>query len=232
MKIVSHRLRDDFGAPLPYVETANLGGDLVPRLLVLHYTAGPSIESAIGVLTKRRYRYNVSAHVVIGRDGEVVQLASMDRVTWHAGKSRWRQGELELTNLNTVSIGVELVNAGPLDPCEGGNWQSWWGGLYPEHEVVKATHRNGGPHTAWMHYPHDQLASTYQVAKAVVDHYAILDVVGHDEVAPGRKFDPGPVFPMEEFRRRIFAEVASNAMQQGARDASGPFFVSAEGEKQ
>lgn len=46
----------------------------------------------------------VSAHLLIRRDGEIVQFVPFDRCAWHAGRSRW-QGR---TKLNDFSIGIEL----------------------------------------------------------------------------------------------------------------------------
>ena len=38
----------------------------------------------------------------------VVQMVKDKNIAWHAGKSRWK----EFKNLNTYSIGIELVNKG------------------------------------------------------------------------------------------------------------------------
>ena len=48
--------------------------------------------------------------------------------------------------------------------------------------------------------PQAQLYAATEVGKLLVDHYNLKDVLGHDDVAPGRKSDPGPAFPMESFR--------------------------------
>lgn len=50
----------------------------------------------------------VSAHLLIRRDGECVQFVPFQRRAWHAGRSRWRDGERERVALNDFSIGIEL----------------------------------------------------------------------------------------------------------------------------
>lgn len=46
----------------------------------------------------------VSSHLLIRRDGELVQYVSLDRRAWHAGPSRYRDREA----CNDFSIGIEL----------------------------------------------------------------------------------------------------------------------------
>lgn len=50
----------------------------------------------------------VSAHLLIRRDGECVQFVPFHRRAWHAGRSRWRDGERERAALNDFAVGVEL----------------------------------------------------------------------------------------------------------------------------
>lgn len=50
----------------------------------------------------------VSAHLLIRRDGECVQFVPFERRAWHAGRSRWFDGERERVELNDFSIGIEL----------------------------------------------------------------------------------------------------------------------------
>lgn len=50
--------------------------------IVLHATLG-SMQSAVNWLTNKKSQ--VSSHFVIGRLGEVTQLAPLDKDTWHAG---------------------------------------------------------------------------------------------------------------------------------------------------
>ena len=91
------------------LETPNhsgrFAGDL-PDTVVIHYTAGASLKSSASWLTD--HRSNASAHLVIGKSGEMIQLAPFNIRTWHAGKSYWKGRN----NLNNYSIGIELDNAG------------------------------------------------------------------------------------------------------------------------
>lgn len=50
----------------------------------------------------------VSAHLLIRRDGECVQFVPFHCRAWHAGRSRWSDGEQERRELNDFSIGIEL----------------------------------------------------------------------------------------------------------------------------
>jgi N-acetylmuramoyl-L-alanine amidase len=114
----------------------------------------------------------------------------------HAGVSRWvdRTSGVEYKNLNSNSIGIELANGGDSYPTK-------FSSLPP----VKAKHKNGGPEREWESFPPAQLAAAEEVCKAIFRRYHIDDVVGHDEIAPGRKTDPGPAFPMPAFRHNILS---------------------------
>jgi N-acetylmuramoyl-L-alanine amidase len=67
--------------------------------------------------------------------------------------------------------------------------------------LLTSKHKNGGPETQWEAYTLAQLAACEQVAKALVTRYKLDDIVGHDDIAPTRKNDPGPAFPMASLRQ-------------------------------
>ena len=197
MKISNHRLIADHGQSLRHVETPNLGGMMTPELLVIHYTAGSSAEGAVAWLCNPAAR--ASAHLVIGRDGSLTQLAPFNRIAWHAGRSLWAGR----SNVNSCSIGIELDNAGRLERV-GECWRSSIGQReYPDNQVLIANHqhdRPGTPPCGWHRYSQAQLAAAGEVGMLLVREYALKDVVGHDDIAPGRKSDPGPAFPLASFR--------------------------------
>lgn len=93
--------------------------------------------------------------------------------------------------VNSCGIGVELANAGD-DEQLGAHWS----GL----PLIRARHRNGGHECWWEQFPAVQLAACATLARTLVERYRLDDVTGHDCIAPERKVDPGPVFPMEGLR--------------------------------
>lgn len=198
MLITDHRLHRAQDDPLELVPSPNRGGELTPEYLVMHYTAGRDARESIGWLCDRRAR--ASAHLVIAADGEVTQLVPFDAVAWHAGRSAW-EGRV---GLNRWSIGIELDNPGRL-VRRNGQWWHWTGSRrYDDEDVLEATHRNETSPAGWHVYTPEQFESALEVASALVAAYDLKDVVGHEDISPGRKSDPGPAFPMESFRARIF----------------------------
>jgi N-acetylmuramoyl-L-alanine amidase len=192
LRIENHRL---VGEGCTFRATPNIGGPLSPRYLVLHYTAGRSLDSSVESLCTKKPSGNASAHVVLGRDGRIVQLAPFDVVTWHAGISAWNG----LTGLNTASIGIEMDNAGALDKV-GDRYVAWFGEAYPDSEVRVAAHRQGGPVRGWHAYTAVQIQRATELAELLVATYRLEDVLGHEDIAPGRKTDPGPAFPLASVR--------------------------------
>ncbi len=87
MKIIQH--------PLPFWEERPRAIDS----LVLHCSAH-NPEDMIKVLSDEK----LSAHYIIGSNGQVFQLVPEEKRAWHAGKSFWRGEE----SLNQRSIGIEL----------------------------------------------------------------------------------------------------------------------------
>ena len=196
MKVLRHRLHQDDDTAVRFVRSPNVGGKVDAKYLVIHYTAGSSAQGAIDTLIDPRAK--ASAHLVIARDGAITQLVGFDDVAWHAGRSRWHG----LEGLNAHSIGIELDNAGALTRM-GDAWTAWFGRRYGSNDVLVAAHKNETSERGWHRYAQPQIQAAIDVSRVLVDQYKLLDVVGHDDIAPGRKMDPGPAFPMDQFRARV-----------------------------
>jgi N-acetylmuramoyl-L-alanine amidase len=109
----------------------------------------------------------VSSHYLV-RDEPARSYALVDenRRAWHAGPSFWAGH----THLNASSIGIEIVNAGYVDGPDGRVYAS-----FPEAQVVEVI----------------------ALVKDIVARHQIRPerIIGHADIAPGRKQDPGPNFP-------------------------------------
>ena len=196
MKIKNHRLYLDDNTQVPYKPSPNRGGKIDPRFLVMHFTAGRNFESSLAWLTNPLAK--ASAHIIIGRDGKITQMVPFNVKAWHAGQSSW----LNLTGMNNHSIGIELDNAGKLQRF-GGDWLAWFGEVYQNNEVLEATHKFEDDPAGWHTFPSIQIETAVKVAATIVNHYELEDIIGHDDVAPYRKVDPGPAFPLASFRSKV-----------------------------
>jgi len=134
-------------------------------MIVLHYTGMADGSSALARLCDPAAK--VSAHYVVEENGRVMRLVAEDKRAWHAGRSHWRG----LTDVNSASIGIEIVNPG---------------------------HEHG-----YRGFPREQIAAVVQLVAETKDRHGIGrgDVVGHSDVAPRRKRDPGELFPWSKLAR-------------------------------
>jgi len=191
--------------------TPNMGGKFTPkrrRFIIIHYTAGPSLEGTLRTFANPKKQ--VSAHLVIDRDGKIAQVVPFNRVAWHAGASSWKPaGSRKIVGLNNYSIGIELVNAGPLTFTPGSGYFTWWGAVVPPTEVVEVDPK--APESFhkkfWHRFPGEQISTLVDIAEALTSWYGLEDILGHSDVAPGRKTDPGPAFPMNNVRSALYGRV-------------------------
>ncbi len=197
MIIKNHMMYYANGDAVEYVQTPNKSGTVNPLYLIIHYTAGTSFDGAINWFSNPRAK--ASANIVIGRDGRVVQMVPLNRKAWHAGRSSWGQ----LSSMNKYSIGIELVNAGKLQQRTDGAWINWSNAVIPDEEVVILTHKNESREAGWQIYAEQQISTAIEVAVALHDKYEFTDILGHDDVAPNRKVDPGPAFPLISFASNV-----------------------------
>ena len=114
--IVNHRL---MGGGVIHLECPkNRRGLGEPDMIILHYTAGMDAISSAKFLVKPDVK--ASAHVVIGRDGQVIQMVPFNIEAWHAGKSSYG-GRNEL---NHCSIGIERITWGSCDWKGESSWRN------------------------------------------------------------------------------------------------------------
>jgi len=168
-----------------------------PDSIIIHYTAMASALAAVKALCNPATK--ASAHLVVAKDGTVYQLAPFNYRTWHAGISEY--GGRKYYNNN--SIGIEIDNLGWLDKLANGSYGR--NGLKPlsdESKIFTGHHWNTKITKLYLEkYTPEQLARVKEICEALVDHYHIDEILGHDEISVDRKQDPGPAFPMEEFKR-------------------------------
>ncbi len=111
---------------------------------------GPDSFSIAGVL--REYRgAGVSPHYIIDRSGTIYRLVPDKDIAYQAGKSRLPDGK---TDVNEVSIGIEIVNTIHDSPTEA------------------------------------QYVSLAKLVDCLKSKYPVRYVLGHKDIAPGRKTDP------------------------------------------
>lgn len=176
-----------------YVPSPNRGAELrAPKFIVVHYTAGSSLASSTRWLCDKRAKS--SAHLIIGKDGTVNQLVPFNVVAWHAGASVWDG----LSGLNKYAIGIELDNRGPFVRDSKGVLRAVPGGPAVElDDAFNGTHKHGGAFRWWDKYPDVQTAKLTAVIKDLCRAFpSITEIVGHDDISPGRKWDPGPALPV------------------------------------
>ena len=194
----------DDGKQVDYKPTPNKGGKYEPQYLIMHYTAATSFGSSLNWFLNKNAQ--ASAHLLIGRDGAITQFAPFNIVTWHAGKSHWEN----LQNLNQYAIGIELVNAGRLIKSGGKFISQVDQRIIPDDEVVTAKHKNDSKEGFWQQYTQKQLEVALEVAATLVNFYKLKDVLGHEDIAPIRKSDPGPAFPMSSFKSKAMGRKGEN----------------------
>lgn len=173
-------------APTVDVPSANQDGRV--RFLVLHFT-DENFERSFDLLT-RPHENPVSAHYLVSRAGDygrpaptVLRLVDESRRAWHAGPSRFQGHEL----LNDDSIGIEIVYESHCsrEPPRPAGTSPW------EFEA----------HCDYPPYPSDQVATVIELARGIIRRHPEIDatrVVGHSDVQPENKTDPGPAFPWQQ----------------------------------
>ena len=173
------RIKDGCLSPVDFIESPNYNQrpqNIDIDLLVIHSISLPPGEFGGQYIedffcnqldvTKHPYfktiaGLKVSAHVLIRRDGRMIQFVPFSKRAWHAGESAF-EGK---GDCNDYSIGIEL------EGCDD------------------------------MPYNDSQYSALRDLTLVLMQHYpiAIDRIVGHSQIAPGRKTDPGPHFDWQQY---------------------------------
>ncbi|MCP4933979.1 MAG: N-acetylmuramoyl-L-alanine amidase [bacterium] len=133
--------------------------DLIPSLLIMHYTGMESTQAALDILCSPES--NVSCHYLVDEHGTITQMVMEQHRAWHAGRAHWAGKN----DINSCSIGIEIANEGHVLE------------LQP--------------------FPDQQIEAVMALSKDILKRHDILaqNVIGHSDIAPARKKDPGEKFP-------------------------------------
>jgi len=185
--------------------TPNKSGSFIPDLIILHDTAsGLTSKGPIDWLCNPVAK--ASAHFVLGREGDITQLAPTNIKTWHAGKSSYH-GQ---PNVNNRAVGIEIVNPGWLTSKDGGKTATfskgsptWDAARYGIYQITDDAHPG---RYYWMSYTVEQINAVIEMCRALVAAYPrIKDIQPHWYISPGRKVDVNPLFPLQRVRDAVFS---------------------------
>lgn len=162
-----------------------------PSGVTIHYTADRNVDRAIQALKDRNFSY----HLIIDRDGSVIQTCYFDKMTFHAGNAKWND-----RSPNHEHLSVALVSWGYLTQEEK-RFLAWNATEIPENEVAV---RKGNLMTQGKAQPWDKATDVQEEKLLTVlswfcaNGILVEDICGHDECAlpAGRKSDPGGVLSM------------------------------------
>lgn len=113
----------------------------------------------------------VSTHLLIRRNGEVIQFVPFHARAWHAGVSQF-DGR---TRVNDFSIGIEL---------------------------------EGSDYAPFEEAQYRALAEVTRALQAAYPGITAERIVGHSDIAPDRKTDPGPYFNWAHYRQLLAVDLA------------------------
>ena len=170
--------------PLRYVDVVSENQNGRVKYLVIHYTT-TDFSDSLRLLTKRT-ETPVSSHYLVPERGDpsypvgrlkVYRLVEEDQRAWHAGRSYWN-GE---TDLNTRSIGIEIVNRSKCEAIDPGSE------LDDPRSFCK-----------FRDYDVEQIDLVIDLVLDILRRHPNIEpinILGHSDIAPDRKLDPGPTFP-------------------------------------
>jgi N-acetylmuramoyl-L-alanine amidase len=178
-----------------------------PARVVLHYSAGSTLIGAVETLRNRGLSY----HVLVDTRPFTIKGA-------HAGRSNWKElADLDNgTSLNNDAIGISFINVGKHEYFSKGFWYYGYDSktktfLKPRVADADATKAalvyTPGRLTHWEPFKQSQFDTCKAILDALFGRYAdITELMAHHDIAIDEKPDPGPLAPLDEWRKEFKKE--------------------------
>lgn len=195
-----------------------------PSGLVLHWTAGHRNGLKPG---NDLMRSTGMLYLLGDKDGNLAQSDPLSHWGYHAGQSAWPGVDGTVSN---EFIGLELQCWGKLKSIEP--FRSWAGYEVPAEEVKRTTRKRSNIEPGYYHIFTDAQVNLARRTCLWLhlnwpQKFDLQNVVGHDEVSPGRKADPGgsiwlpdseEALTMQDFRDLLQEDLAQikSAMRRKA----------------
>lgn len=177
-----------------------------PEGAIVHFTAGhPHGERAVEYAVSQ----NTYCYFVIGPDGTVYQNFPLNRWGYHAGKS---EHDTLGKSVSQYLVGIEVTCAGKVEKLNDNLFKPWFD-LYLSQDEVRYVKKEQNRVAGWYHKYTEAQETSLTVLLLWLhqnnpDVFKLEYVLGHDEVSPGRKNDPGGSLSMTmpDFRAHLLGE--------------------------
>jgi murein DD-endopeptidase MepM/ murein hydrolase activator NlpD len=178
-----------------------------PEGMVVHFTAGRPGKGCIDYGTGQGYAY-----LLLDVDGTLYQAHKLTHWGYHAGPSSWPGLG---SGVSQRLVGVEIVSAGKCEKIMVNGeprFKAWFHRNESEYftaDQMRYSEAKDNVEKGWYQkYTPAQEKALIQLARWLKQNWSTFSydyVLGHDEVAPGRKSDPGGALSMTmpEFRRML-----------------------------
>lgn len=180
---------------------------------IVHFTAGrDGAEKTISHGIKNGYTF-----WCIQRDGKLMCAHPANKWGYHGGSSKWERiaEDIKYRIAGSVSdelIGIEINASGRVKSVGNGKYKTWYKTHLTRDEVrytPGTANQQRGYYHKFTEAQEATLVETLMWLKLMnPDGFSFDYVLGHDEVSPGRKNDPGAALSMTmpSFRESLKAE--------------------------
>lgn len=177
-----------------------------PEGAIVHFTAGRYGTNAMGSGIASGYAY-----LLLDEKGQVYQANPLNRWGYHAGASTWKGLG---SGVSEYLVGIEITAAGGVTKIGDNNYETWFKTHLTDNDVRYVKAKDNVQEGYYHKYTKEQEDSLIKLLLWLKqnnpDVFNFDYVLGHDEVAPNRKSDPGGALSctMPEFRQLLKSKLA------------------------